>query len=123
MRAQSVSAAVRARAWQAAIAACSAYGPERAAQRLGARERGEAAADEQLVPARAVLVEEQDRLARRARRAPRAREAWISISATRPCTSGSSGRELGEDAAEAQRVLARARGASSRRPRSPRSPR
>ena len=39
--------------------------PERAAELLGARERGEAAADEQLVPARAVLVEQQDRLARR----------------------------------------------------------
>ena len=41
-------------------------------------------------------------------RAPK-REAWISISATRPCTSGSSRRELGEDAAEAQRLLAELR--------------
>ena len=91
MRAQSVSSAVRARAWQAAIAACSAYGPARAADAcLGARERREAAADEQLIPARAVLVEQQDRLARRAD-ARAEREAWISISATRPCTSGSAG--------------------------------
>ena len=36
----------------------------------------------------------------------RDRDAWISISATRPCTSGSCGRELGEDAAEAQRFVA-----------------
>ena len=40
---------------------------------------------------RAVLVEQQDRLARRADRGPASRDAWISISATRPCTSGSSG--------------------------------
>ena len=91
MRAQSVSSAVRARAWQAAIAACSAYGPRAAAERLGARERREAAADQQLVPARAVLVEQQDRLAVARRCARAMRDAWISISATRPCTSGSSG--------------------------------
>ena len=64
---------------------------QRAAQSLGALERREAAPDEQLIPARAVLIEQQDRLARRARRAPPTRDAWISISATRPCTSGSSG--------------------------------
>ena len=34
------------------------------------------------------------------------RDAWISISATRPCTSGSCGNELGQDAAETQRILA-----------------
>ena len=86
-----VARRVRARAWQAAIAACSAYGP-RAPPSASARvERGQAAADQQLVPARAVLVEQQDRLARRADARARAREAWISISATRPCTSGSSG--------------------------------
>ena len=43
------------------------------------------------------------------RRARATRDAWISISATRPCTSGSSRRQLGEDAAEAQRVLAQRR--------------
>ena len=91
IRGQSVSAAVRARAWQAAIAACSAYGPARAAQRLGPLERGEPAADEQLIPARAVLVEQQDRLARRPDARAASREAWISISATSPCTSGSCG--------------------------------
>ena len=91
MRAQSVSSAVRARAWQAAIAACSAYGPERAAERLGPLERGQAAADQQLVPA----ARGSGRAAGSARRPgpTRAadRDAWISISATRPCTSGSFG--------------------------------
>ena len=63
MRAQSVSSAVRARAWQAAIAACRAYGPRAPPSSLRALERREAAADQQLVPARAVLLEQQDRLA------------------------------------------------------------
>ena len=99
----------RARAWQAAIAACSAYGP-RAPPSASARvERREPAADQQLIPARAVLIEQQDRLARRADARRATRDAWISISATRPWTSGSSRRELGEDAAEAQRVLAQRR--------------
>ena len=38
-----------------------------------------------------------------------ARDAWISISATRPWTSGSLRSELGQDAAEPQRVLAERR--------------
>ena len=37
------------------------------------------------------------------------REAWISISATRPCTSGSDRRQPGKDAAEPQRFLAKLR--------------
>ena len=41
----------------------------RAAQLLGALERREPAADEQLIPVRPVLIEQQDRLARRVRRA------------------------------------------------------
>ncbi len=53
----------------------------------------------------------------------RVRDAWISISATSPWTSGSSRRQLGEDAAEPQRVLAQRRAASSRRRRWPSSPR
>ena len=91
MRAQSVSPAVRARAWQAAIAACSAYGPTRAAERFGALERGEAAADQQLVPAARGSGRAAGSARPTARRARATREAWISISATRPCTSGSSG--------------------------------
>ena len=94
----------------------------RAAQRLGALERGQAAADQQLVPARAILIEQQDRLARRAD-ARRARDAWISISATRPCTSGSLRRQLGQDAAEPQRVLAQRRAHPVVARRSPSSPR
>ena len=46
MRSQSVSSALRARAWQAAIAACTMYGPGRPAEPLGAQQRGEAAADQ-----------------------------------------------------------------------------
>ena len=98
-------------------------GARRAAQRLGARQRGQAAADQELVPAPAVLVEQQDRARPTARVRARAREAWISMSATRPWTSGSSGHELGQDAAQAQRVLAQRRAASSRRRRWRRSPR
>ena len=98
----------RARAWQAAIAACSAYGPRPPPSASARVERGQAAADQQPVPAPAVLVEQQDRLAGGPTRA-RSREAWISISATRPCTSGSLRRQPGEDAAQAQRVLAQGR--------------
>ena len=92
MRAQSVSSAVRARAWQAAIAACSAYGPPRAAEALrpapgAARPRRMSSWSQR----RAVLVEQQHRLAGRADARRASRDAWISISATRPCTSGSSG--------------------------------
>ena len=57
---------------------------------LGPRERGQGVRDEGVVPAAAVLVEQQDGLPRGATRACR-REAWISISATRPCTPDSSG--------------------------------
>ena len=39
----------------------------------------------------------------------RKRDAWISISATRPWTSGFARSELGQDAAEAERVLAERR--------------
>jgi hypothetical protein len=63
MRTQSVSAAVRARAWQAAMAACSAYGPSAP---VSSSARREAASDEDVVPAPAVLVEQQDRVAGRA---------------------------------------------------------
>ena len=67
MRAQSVSSAVRARAWQAAMRRLQRVGAEGAALGfggcLGAGQRGKAAADQELVPARAVLVEQQDRLA------------------------------------------------------------
>ena len=77
----------------------------RAAEPLGALERGQPAADQQLVPARAVLVEQQDRLARRADaraqratpgspsappgRAPRARSG-TSSARMRPSRSASS---------------------------------
>ena len=66
MRGQSVSSATRARAWQAAIAACSAYGPVVPPELLDPLDAGEPAADQRLVPTGAVLVEQQHRLAVRA---------------------------------------------------------
>ena len=65
MRSQSVSSKRRARAWQAAMAACSTYGPGLPPQGLGALERRQPAANQQLVPAGPVLVGQQDRLAAR----------------------------------------------------------
>ena len=58
-----MSSGLRAREWQAAIAACSVYGTDGAARRIRALQRGEPAADQHPVPARAVLVEQQDRRA------------------------------------------------------------
>ena len=60
-------------------------------------------------PSGPVLVQQQHRLARRGRCARAPRDAWISISATRPCTSASSGTSSARIAAEAQRVLAQRR--------------
>src|SRR6185503_16042655 len=45
----------------------------RSAERLGAREGGEAALDEEAIPAAAILLEQEDRLARRADARRRAR--------------------------------------------------
>jgi hypothetical protein len=89
MRAQSVSAAVERARVARRDRGLQRVRPQRSAERFGARQRGEAAADEELVPARAVLVEQQDGLALASTRAG-SRDAWISISATRPCTSDSS---------------------------------
>ena len=82
--------------------------PERAAERLGALERREAAADEQLVPARAVLIEQQDRLARRPD--PRAQPRRLDLHQRDQAVHlGLVGHQLGQDAAEPQRVLAQRR--------------
>ena len=109
MRAQSVSSALARAGVAGGDRGLERVGAGRAAELLGARERGEAATDQELVPARAVLVEEQDRLSRDGPTRALDRDAWISMSATRPWTSGSRGRELGEDAAEPQRLLAERR--------------
>ena len=108
MRTQSVASGVAARAWQAAIAACSAYGTEPPGQRLGAVEGGQAAPDQQAVPAAAVLVEQQDGLARGAHAGAQAgrldlhqRDQAVHLGLAR--------RQLGEDAPEAQGVLAEGR--------------
>ena len=64
MRSQSVSSKRRARAWQAAMAAWSTYGAGLAVDEgVGLLQRGQPAADQQLVPAAPVLVRQQDRLA------------------------------------------------------------
>src|SRR6266853_471311 len=83
-------------------------GAEGSAQRLGALERGETAAHEQVIPARAVLVEKQDRLARRADSRGRARGLDLHES-DEAVDLRLFWRELGEDAAEAQRLLAERR--------------
>ncbi len=46
------------------MAACKAYGPRWARSLLRAIERGEAAANQQLIPARSVLIKQQNRFAR-----------------------------------------------------------
>ncbi len=106
--AQSVSPAPCARAWHAAIAACSAYGPAcrqaRCARSSAARPRR----IKQVIPARAVLFEQKDRLAVR----PRARACARGLDFHQRDEAVHFGlvrRELGEDAAEAQRVFAELR--------------
>ena len=108
MRCQSVSSGVRARAWQAAIDGLQRVGAAAAAERLGPVERLQPAADQQQVPARAVLVEQQDRLALRAdpRPDPRRldlhqRDEAVDLGLVRG--------EPGEDPPEPQRVLAERR--------------
>ncbi len=63
MRGQSVASAVSARAWQAAIAACSAYGPSAPPSFSARSSASEAATDQQAIPVRAVLFQQQHRLA------------------------------------------------------------
>ena len=58
---------------------------------------------------RAVLVGQQHRAAVCASVRAAVREAWISISATRPCTSALLRRQLGQHAAQAQRLVAQRR--------------
>ena len=62
-----------------------------AAEALRLLERVKAAADQEPIPARAILVEEQDRCTGGIEPGARPGSDWISMSATRPCTSGSFG--------------------------------
>ena len=80
-------------------------GAEAAAEPLGALERGEPAADQQLVPARAVLVEQQHRLAARARARAQARGLDLH-QRHEPVDLGFARRQLGQHAPEPQRLLA-----------------
>ena len=76
-----------------------------AAELLRAPERGQAALDEDPVPARAVLVEEQDRLPRRAGARPEARSLQLQERHETVDLRLLRG-EPGQDAAEPERVLA-----------------
>ena len=106
MRTQSVSLG-RARRARGRPRSPPAAGTGRAArrQRSAARERQQAALDQQPVP-RPRFCSMSSTGSPSAPRRARRREAWISISATSPCTSALVGRELRQDAAEAQRLVA-----------------
>ncbi len=80
-------------------------GPERIALRPGPRQRREAAADQELVPARAVLVEEEHGLAARIDACPQARGLDLH-QRNEAVHFGLLRHELGQDAAQAQGVLA-----------------
>ena len=99
---------MRARAWQAAIAACSAYGPSAPPSASARSSAAQPAPDQQPVPARAVLVEQQDGLAVGPDARPRPRGLQLH-QRDEPVHLGLARRQLGEDAAEAQRLLAQRR--------------
>ena len=96
---------MRARAWQAAIAAWRRYGPGAAPSFVGALEGGESAVDEELVPVRAVLIEQEDGLAGGADAGAGAGGLDLH-EGDEAVDLGFAGSEFGEDAAEAQRVFA-----------------
>ncbi len=83
-------------------------GSEGAAQRLRALERGQPAVDQQLVPAAAVLREQQDRLALGIDARGGARGLNLH-QRDEPVHLGFGGQQLGENAAEPQRLLAQRR--------------
>ena len=90
IRTQSVSSTLPARAWQAAIDACSPYGPSalpaRSARSSAARPRRMRTWSQRPRSCSGSSTGSPDGDTR-----ARSREAWISMSATRPCTSGSPG--------------------------------
>jgi hypothetical protein len=77
-------------AWQAAIAACSAYGPFDAAQGFGALQGGESPRRIRSWSQRARFCSVRSTGAPSGAVRAGRRDAWISISASRPKTSGSS---------------------------------
>ena len=90
------------------MAACSVYGPCAPPSCVGPIECRKPTADQQLIPQRAVLIEEQDRLPRRAHARPRARRLNLH-QRDQAVHLGLLRREPGEDAPEPQRVLAERR--------------
>ena len=84
------------------------YRAERAAERLRPREGGEPAVDEHVVPARAVLVEQQHGLS--GRPDARAEAGRLDLhQGDQAMDLGLLGDQLGEDAPQAQRLLAERR--------------
>ena len=98
--------------------ACSVYGPTGRAGRVRALERRQPAAHEEPVPARAVLVEEQHRLARGPDPRTGARRLQLH-QRDEPVHLRLAREQLGQDAPQAQRLLASARAGSAARPRWP----
>ena len=78
------------------------------AERLGSRQRRETAADQQLIPQRPVLIQEQDRLSRRADARPRARRLDLH-QRDEPVHFRFVRHQLGQDAPEPQRFIAERR--------------
>src|SRR6266446_10630455 len=102
MRVQSVSAAGARPCVAGGDRGLERIRTEPSAELLGALERGETAAHEQVIPARAVLIEQEDRLARRAD--PRERARRLDLHQRDEAVDlGLIRNELGHDAAETQR--------------------
>src|SRR3989442_4654366 len=79
-----------------------------AAELLGTLERRETTTDEDVIPAPAVLIEQQDGLSRRAD--PRAQARRLDLQQRHEAVDlRLPGSQLGQDAAEAERVLAERR--------------
>ena len=111
MRSQSVASAVGARAWQAAIAACSAYGPRPSPRCASSSARASAASPRRMSRRSqrdAVLVEQQDRFAVRAD--ARAQARGLELHQRHEAVHlRLVAREPGEDASEPQRFFAQRR--------------
>src|SRR2546421_8801893 len=82
--------------------------PEHAAESLGPLKRGQTAADEDLIPARAILIQQQDGLARGP--GPRARARGLDLHQSDQAVDLRLLRnQLGQDAAETERLFAERR--------------
>ena len=105
IRSQSVSSATVARAWQAAIAACRAYGPAVPPSSSIRSMFGKPASDQQPVPARAVLVEQQHGLTVRPGTGPQPGRLDLD-QREQPQRLGVPRRQAGQHPAEPERLRA-----------------